>query len=60
MQGLVEHARTQEGILKTTMAGPSAAGVPQPPEMAHRVRSKDWSKTVLSAAENWPPSLTLS
>jgi PAS domain S-box-containing protein len=41
------------------MTGHSAAGVPEPPEMAHRVRSKDWSKTVLGAAENWPPSLTL-
>lgn len=27
--------------------------------MAERVRSKDWPKTVLGAAENWPPSLTL-
>jgi PAS domain S-box-containing protein len=27
--------------------------------MAERVRSKDWSRTVLGAAEHWPPSLTL-
>ena len=27
--------------------------------MTDLVRSKDWSKTVLGAAENWPPSLTL-
>ena len=42
--------------MKTTM---SAAGIPDPPEMAERVRSKNWSKTVLGSAENWPPSLTL-
>jgi PAS domain S-box-containing protein len=41
------------------MLGSSAAAVPDPPEMADRVRSKDWSKTVLGAVENWPPSLTL-
>jgi PAS domain S-box-containing protein len=45
--------------LKTTMSRHSTAGIPDPPEMAERVRSKDWSKTVLGAAENWPPSLTL-
>jgi PAS domain S-box-containing protein len=28
-------------------------------EMAARVEAKDWSKTVLGAAENWPSSLTL-
>jgi hypothetical protein len=27
--------------------------------MAERVRSKDWSKTVLGAAESWPPSLAV-
>ena len=27
--------------------------------MTDLVRSKDWSKTVLGAAENWPPSLAL-
>jgi len=36
-----------------------AAGIPDPPEMADRVRSRDWSKTILGAAENWPPNLTL-
>jgi PAS domain S-box-containing protein len=45
--------------LKTTTSRHSAAGIFHPPEMAERVRSKDWSKTVLGAAENWPPSLTL-
>jgi PAS domain S-box-containing protein len=45
--------------LKTTMSRHSAVGIPDPPEMAERVRSKDWSKTVLGAAENWPPSLTV-
>jgi PAS domain S-box-containing protein len=44
--------------LNTTMSGTSA-GIPGPPEMADRVRSKDWSKTVLGASENWPSSLTL-
>jgi PAS domain S-box-containing protein len=37
----------------------STAGVPDPPEMAERVLSKDWSKTGLGAAKDWPPSLTL-
>ena len=41
------------------MSRHSAAGIPDPPEMADRIRSKDWSKTALGAAENWPPSLTL-
>src|SRR5580700_1359600 len=41
------------------MSRHSAAGIPDPPEMAERVRSKDWSKTVLGATENWPPSLTV-
>jgi PAS domain S-box-containing protein len=45
--------------LKTTMSRHLEGGIPDPPEMAERVRSKDWSKTVLGAAENWPPSLTL-
>jgi PAS domain S-box-containing protein len=40
------------------MSGTSA-GTPGSPEMAGRVRSKDWSKTVLGASQNWPPSLTL-
>jgi PAS domain S-box-containing protein len=34
-----------------------AASIPDPPEMAERVRCKDWSKTALGAAEHWPPSL---
>jgi len=41
------------------MSRHSAAGIPDPPEMGERVRSKDWSKTVLGAAENWPSSLTV-
>ena len=41
------------------MSRHSAAGIPDPPEMAERVRSKDWSKTVLGTAESWPPNLTL-
>ena len=45
--------------MKTTMSRHSAAGIPDPPEMAERVRSKDWSKTVLGTAESWPPNLTL-
>lgn len=45
--------------MKTTMFRRSAADPPAPPEMADRVRSHDWSKTVLGAAENWPASLTL-
>jgi PAS domain S-box-containing protein len=45
--------------LKTTTSRHSAAGIPDPPEMADRVRSKDWSNTVLGAAEHWPSSLTL-
>jgi PAS domain S-box-containing protein len=45
--------------LNTTMSRHSAADFPDPPEMADRVRSKDWSETVLDATETWPPSLTL-
>lgn len=45
--------------MKTTTSRHLAAGIPDPPEMADRVRSKDWSNTVLGAAEHWPPSLTL-
>ena len=45
--------------MKTTMSRHSTAGIPDPPEMVELVRSKDWSKTLLGAAENWPPSLTL-
>ena len=57
---LVERvARMRQGFLKTTKSRRSETGTPDPPEMAERVRSKDWSKTVLGAAENWPPSLTL-
>jgi hypothetical protein len=41
------------------MSRHSTPGIPDPPEMAERVRSKDWFKTVLGAAENWSPSLTL-
>jgi PAS domain S-box-containing protein len=41
------------------MSQNSVAGIPDPPEMANRVRSNDWSKTVLGAAETWPSSLTL-
>jgi PAS domain S-box-containing protein len=41
------------------MSDHSAAGIPEPPEMAERVRSKDWSKTVLGAAGDWPPGLTV-
>jgi PAS domain S-box-containing protein len=41
------------------MSRRSAADIPDPPEMADRVRSEDWSKTALGAAENWPSSLTL-
>jgi PAS domain S-box-containing protein len=60
MRGPVEHgSQAREGFLKTPMSRHSAVGIPDPPEMAERVRSRDWSKTVLGAAENWPPSLTL-
>ena len=45
--------------MKMTMSGHSAAGIPDSPEMAERVRSKDWSQTAVGAAENWPPSLTV-
>lgn len=41
------------------MSRHATAGIPDRPEMAERVRSKDWSKTVLGAAENWPSSLAL-
>src|SRR3984885_15401396 len=59
-RGLVEplHGRG-EIFLTTTISRRSPAGIPDPPEMAERVRSKNWSKTILGAAENWPPSLTV-
>jgi PAS domain S-box-containing protein len=41
------------------MSHRSAPDIPDPPEMAERVRSKDWSKTTLGGTENWPPSLAL-
>jgi PAS domain S-box-containing protein len=44
--------------LKATI-GSRHSDIPDPPEMAALVRSKDWSKTVLGAAENWPQSLKL-
>jgi PAS domain S-box-containing protein len=45
--------------LKTTLSDHSAASIPDPPEMADRVLSKDWSKTILGSSANWPPSLRL-
>jgi PAS domain S-box-containing protein len=45
--------------LKTTISRHAPDRIPDPPEMAERVRSKDWSKAVLGAAEKWPPSLTV-
>jgi PAS domain S-box-containing protein len=46
--------------LKATIgSGQSASDIPDPPEMAALVRSKDWSKTALGPAENWPQSLSL-
>lgn len=45
--------------MKTTIPHRTAFGIADPPEMAERVRSKDWSTTVLGASENWPPTLTL-
>ena len=45
--------------MNTTISRHPAAGIPGPPEMAERVHSKDWSKTLLGAPETWPPSLTL-
>jgi hypothetical protein len=36
-----------------------AAGIPDPPEMAQRVFTKDWSTTALGAIDTWPPSLTV-
>lgn len=32
---------------------------PMTSKMSALIRAKDWSKTALGAAENWPPSLTL-
>jgi PAS domain S-box-containing protein len=49
----------REDILNNTVPPPSQTAAFDAPEMAARVRSKDWSKTTLGAAENWPPSLTL-
>jgi hypothetical protein len=49
----------RQGFLKTTKSRRSETGTPGSPKMAERVHSKDWSKTLLGAAENWPPSLTL-
>src|ERR1700733_1737765 len=59
-RGLVEplHGRG-EIFLTTTISRRSPASIPDPPEMVERVRSRDWAKTVLGAAENWPPSLTV-
>ena len=45
--------------MTTTISRRSPASIPDPPEMVERVRSRDWAKTVLGAAENWPPSLTV-
>lgn len=45
--------------MTTTISRRSPGAIPGPPEMAEWVRSKDWSKTLLGAAENWPPSLTV-
>src|ERR1700743_3082463 len=42
-----------------TTSSHSAAGIPDPPEMAERVRAKDWSQTALGAADKWPHSLKL-
>jgi PAS domain S-box-containing protein len=49
----------RQGFLKATKSQRSETGTPDSPKMVERVGSKDWSKTVLGAAENWPPSLTL-
>ena len=49
----------RQGFLKATKSRRSETGTPDLPKMVERVGSKDWSKTVLGAAENWPPSLTL-
>jgi PAS domain S-box-containing protein len=45
--------------LKSILSRHSSPDVPNPPEMAARVRSHDWSKTALGPVESWPPSLKL-
>lgn len=53
-------ADREGALLKTEVTSRySISDVPEPPEMAAMVRSKDWSKTILGASAKWPPSLTL-
>jgi len=41
------------------MTQQSFLDIPATSEMSALIRAKDWSKTVLGAADSWPPNLTL-